>query len=152
FDDRTPRFPTHRDMARYLDSYARHFGVLERTRFRTRVAQVKPAFDAASEPPRWQVTTEAGDQDEFDAVLVATGHLNEPNHVPELAAFGGEYRHSSSYRYADDLVGKRICVVGVGNSGVDIASDVCAVAARTVLVARSGVVIQPKVLFGIAFS
>jgi dimethylaniline monooxygenase (N-oxide forming) len=152
FDDRTPRFPTHRDMARYLDSYAEHFGVKERTRFRTRIAQVKPAFDPATEAPRWLVTTEAGEQDEYDAVLIATGHLNEPNHVPELQEFGGEYRHSSSYRYADDLVGKRICVVGVGNSGVDIASDVCSVAGRTVLVARSGVVIQPKVLFGIAFS
>ncbi|GAA1867182.1 NAD(P)-binding domain-containing protein [Pseudonocardia ailaonensis] len=152
FDDRTPRFPTHRDMARYLDSYAAHFGVKERIRFRTRVAQVKPAFDPATEAPRWLLTTEAGEQEEFDAVLVATGHLNEPNHVAALREFGGDYRHSSTYRYADDLVGKRICVVGVGNSGVDIASDVCSVAARTVLVARSGVVIQPKVLFGVAFS
>jgi cation diffusion facilitator CzcD-associated flavoprotein CzcO len=152
FDGHTPRFPTHRDMHRYLDSYGRHFGVTERTRYRTRVAEVKPTFDPASESPRWVVTTEAGDQDEFDAVLVATGHLNEPNHVPELQAFGGEYRHSSSYRSADELVGKRVCVVGAGNSGVDIASDVCSVASRTVIVIRSGVVIQPKVLFGIAFS
>lgn len=152
FDDRTPRFPTHRDMARYLDSYGEHFGVKERTRFRTRVSEVKPAFDPATESPRWVVTTEAGDQEEFDAVLVATGHLNEPNHIPELQEFGGDYRHSSAYRSADELVGKRVCVVGAGNSGVDIASDVCSVASRTVIVIRSGVVIQPKVLFGIAFS
>lgn len=152
FDEGTPRFPTHWDMHRYLDGYAEHFGVKDRVRFRTPVTSVRPRFVPGDEPPRWRVTTEDGDE-EFDAVLVATGHLNEPMHVPELATgFEGEYLHSSAYRVPDPYVGKRVCVVGMGNSGVDIASGVCGVADRTVIVSRSGAIIQPKVVFGVPFS
>ncbi|GAA1867085.1 NAD(P)-binding domain-containing protein [Pseudonocardia ailaonensis] len=145
FDASTPRFPTHWDMHRYLQRYADHFGVTPHVRFRSPVAAVEPAGDG-----RWTVRTEGGEE-VFDAVLVATGHLNEPRHAPELAEFGGEYLHSSAYRVADPFVGRRVAVVGTGNSGVDVASDVCSVAERTVLVARSGVVIQPKVVFGVPF-
>lgn len=152
FDDQTPRFPTHRDMHRYAHSYAEHFGVLARTRFRCPVKSVEPLFEPGKQGP-WRVVLEDGTDDEFDAVIVATGHLNEPLHVEEFRRdFGGQYLHSSEYREADSFVDKRVCVVGVGNSGVDIASDVCSVADRTVLVARSGAIIQPKVVFGVAWS
>lgn len=153
FDDSTPRFPTHWDMARYLDGYAAYFGVKERIRFRSRVTKVEPLFVPGTERPRWRVETQDGYSAEFDAVLVATGHLNEPNDYPEYRdSFDGEYLHSSKYRSPEPYIGKRVCVVGVGNSGVDIASDVCTVADRTVIVVRSGVVIQPKVIFGIPWS
>jgi dimethylaniline monooxygenase (N-oxide forming) len=153
FDDATPRFPTHWDMARYLDTYAEHFGVKERTRFNTPVTSVTPAFDPKkNEPPRWRVEVADGSVDEFDAVLVATGHLNEPNHVERFQEFTGEYLHSSAYRIPDPFARKRVCVVGVGNSGVDIASGVCSNSERTVIVVRSGAVIQPKVVFGIPWS
>lgn len=151
FDDATPRFPSHRDMYRYLASYAEHFGVTPRIRFRTPVTKVEPAYDPRSEPPKWKVTF--GDESEyFDHVVVATGHLNEPNHSDFLRdSFGGEYMHASQFRTARPFVGKRVCVVGTGNSGVDVASDVCGVVERVVLVARSGVRIQPKVVLGIAY-
>jgi dimethylaniline monooxygenase (N-oxide forming) len=152
FDDATPRFPTHRDMARYLHGYAEHFGVLPHVRFRTPVKSVTPLFERGQRG-RWLVEATDGTSEEYDAVLVATGHLNEPLHVEQFRTeFTGTYLHSSQYREADPFVDQRVCVVGVGNSGVDIASDVCAVADRTVLVARSGVVIQPKVVFGVAWS
>ena len=72
--------------------------------------------------------------------------------MPQLQAFAGEYLHSHHYREPEPYVGKRICVVGVGNSACDIASDVCVTAKRCVLVARSGVVILPKLMFGRAFT
>jgi cation diffusion facilitator CzcD-associated flavoprotein CzcO len=152
FDEKTPRFPTHWDMARYLDAYAQHFGVKERTRFNSPVSQVTPEFVPGKEAPRWRVVAADGYEDSYDAVLVATGHLNEPNDVERFRAFAGEYMHSSAYRVPDPFARKRVCVVGIGNSGVDIASGVCNVAERTVIVVRSGVLIQPKVIFGIAFS
>jgi dimethylaniline monooxygenase (N-oxide forming) len=152
FDEETPRFPMHWDMARYLNGYAEHFGVKERVRFLTPVEAVEPAFVPGQDASCWNVRTRDG-VEQFDAVLVATGHLNEPRHIDEyVSAFEGDYLHSSQYRYPDPFVGKRICVVGVGNSGVDIASEVCYVAKRTVLVARSGAIIQPKVLFGTPFT
>ena len=74
-------------------------------------------------------------------------------HVPEFRdGFRGEYVHSHDYKEPDPFIGKRICVVGVGNSAVDIASDVCVYAERCVLVARTGVWIAPKLLFGVAFT
>ena len=81
FDTRTPRFPTHWDMHRYLDSYAQHFGVKKRTKFKTPVLNLQPLFEPGVEAPKWRITTKDGDED-FDAVLIATGHLNEPSHVP----------------------------------------------------------------------
>ena len=153
FDDQTPAFPTHWDMHRYIDGYARHFGVTHRIRFKTPVRSVEPAFVPGRQSPRWRLALDNGKSEDFDAVLVATGHLNEPRHIDEyLTKFAGEYLHSSKYRVADPFVAKRVCVAGIGNSGVDIASEICSVAERTVIVARSGTIIQPKVLFGIPYT
>jgi cation diffusion facilitator CzcD-associated flavoprotein CzcO len=139
-------------MYRYLVAYADHFGVTPRIRFRSRVAQVRPAFDPKQGAPRWHLELADGRVETFDAVLVATGHLTRPYEIPELACFGGEYLHAHNYKEPEPYVGKRICVVGIGNSACDIASDVCVTSPRCVLVARSGVLILPKLLFGRAFT
>ena len=152
FDADTQPFPDHFDMHRYLVRYAEHFGVTPRIRFNSRVEQVRPTFDPAREPPAWDIVLADGSVERFDAVLIATGHLTAPLHVPELQAFGEGYLHAHYYREPEDFVGKRICVVGVGNSACDIASDVCVTSRRTVLVARSGVTILPKLLFGRPFT
>ena len=152
FDDETQPFPDHFDMHRYLIKYADHFGVTPRIRFNSEVKQVRPAFDPRREPPKWEIVLADGSVEAFDAVVAATGHLTRPMHMPELQAFCGNYLHSHYYREPQNYVGKRICVVGVGNSACDIASDLCVTAERCVLVARSGVVILPKLMFGRAFT
>jgi dimethylaniline monooxygenase (N-oxide forming) len=152
FDPDTQVFPDHIDMHRYLVKYADHFGVTPRIRFNSRVAHVHPAPGTTTERPQWEVELADGTRETFDAVIVASGHLSRPLDIPELQAFGGEYLHSHDYKQPEPFVGKRICVVGVGNSACDIASDVCVTSAKTVLVARSGVVILPKLLFGRAFT
>ncbi|MGC8469049.1 MAG: flavin-containing monooxygenase [Acetobacteraceae bacterium] len=152
FDAETQPFPDHYDMHRYLVRYAGHFGVTPRIRFHRRVTALRPAFVPGAAPPRWEVVTEADGAEVFDAAIVATGHLSTPLEVPIFAAFGGEYLHAHYYREPEPFVGKRICVVGVGNSACDIASDVCVTSPRTVLVARSGAVILPKLMFGRAFT
>ncbi len=152
FDAGTQAFPDHYDMHRYLVRYARHFGIDRHIRFDTRVTQVRPAFDPGAEPPAWEVTTEAGDTDRFDAVIVASGHLTKPLEVPSFKTFTGTYLHAHHYREPEPYVGKKICVVGTGNSACDIASDLCVTAPRCVLVARSGVVVLPKLMFGRAFT
>jgi dimethylaniline monooxygenase (N-oxide forming) len=152
FDDATQPFPDHVDMHRYLVSYAEHFGVRPHIRFGSRVTQVRPAFDREREPPKWEVETAGGAVTAFDAVIVASGHLAKPLHSPELRRFGGEYLHAHDYRAPEPYVGKRVCVVGIGNSACDIASDVCVTSPRCALVARSGVLVLPKLLFGLAFT
>lgn len=152
FDEATQDFPDHFDMHRYLVKYAEHFGVRPRIRFNSAVTSVRPAFDPAREPPKWEVGLADGTTAAYDAVVVATGHLTRPMEVPEFRKFAGEYLHSHHYKEPEPFVGKRICVVGIGNSACDIASDVCVTSPRCVLVARSGVVILPKLMFGRAFT
>ena len=152
FDAATQPFPDHYDMHRYLVAYADHFGVTARIRFNRKVTALRPAFTPGAAPPAWEVVSEPGGSEIFDAVIVATGHLSAPLDVAMFAGFAGEYLHSHHYREPEPYVGKRVCVVGVGNSACDIASDLCVTSARTVLVARSGAVILPKLMFGRAFT
>jgi hypothetical protein len=143
-------FPSHEDMWEYLESYAKHFGVRDRIRFHSEVRNVEPAAGHRPDAPRWRVELADGTSDEFDAVVCATGHLTHPKHAPELRDnFTGEYLHSFNYRDPAAFSHKRVCVVGVGNSAMDIASDICVTAERTVLVARTGVLVVPKLLFGV---
>ena len=155
FRDDVQRFPSHWDMHAYLKEYAEHFGVMERIAFESEVVAVTPAFapGPGAGDPGWEVETVDGRKRVFDDVCVCTGHLTKPLHVAEFRdGFGGEYVHSHDYREPEPFIGKRICVVGIGNSAVDIASDVCVYAERCVLVARTGVRIAPKLLFGVAFT
>ena len=154
FDTGVQAFPDHEDMHRYLTKYAEHFGLVENIRFQTRVVDIRPAFyPAKREQPIWKVVLENGTEELFDSVVVATGHLTRPLHVPMFQNdFGGQYMHGHDYKVPEPFVGKRICVVGVGNSACDMATDVCSTAEDCVLVARSGVLILPKLFCGIPFT
>ena len=145
-------FPDHRDMAAYLRAYADHFGITPLVRFNTPVKDVRPAPAYAADRPRWQVETAAGVVDEYDTVIVASGHLTKPYDVAMLRdGFKGQYLHSHHYREPGPFAGQRVCVVGVGNSSCDIASDLATVADHTVMVARSTPLIIPKLIFGRPF-
>jgi cation diffusion facilitator CzcD-associated flavoprotein CzcO len=153
FRDDVQRFPSHEDVHAYLKEYAEHFGVMERIEFKTEIKAVTPLFEPGKDDSRWEIETAGGRKRSFDNVCVCTGHLTKPMDVPEFKDnFQGEYVHSHDYKEPDPYMGKRICVVGVGNSAVDIASDLCVYAKRCVLVARTGVWIAPKLLFGVAFT
>ena len=153
FDDGVQMFPDHWDMHRYLVAYAGKFDLTRRIRFKSRVVDLRPAPGYDRALPRWQIRLESGTVEEFDRVLVASGHLSTPLHVPMFQdGFKGEYLHSHYYREPEPFAGKRICVIGVGNSACDIASDVCVTSPLTVMVARSGVMIGPKLIFGYAFT
>ncbi len=152
FDQSVPPFPSHWDMARYLKDYADHFSVTPRIRFNTAITNVRPADDYTPERPRWRLETTSGEVIEHDCVLLATGHLTKPLEVPAFRdQFKGEYLHAHYYREPAAFVGKRVCVVGVGNSALDIASDLAVTSERVVLVARSSALIIPKLVFGKPF-
>ena len=149
FEDEIQTFPDHWEVHAYLEGYADHFNVRRHIRFNSEVTSIRALFEAGKEAPQWEVKTRDGDVRAFGTVIVATGHLYLPRHVDQFTGFAGHYLHSHDYKKPEPFVGKRICIVGVGNSAVDIASDVCVTAKRTVLVARTGVVIAPKLVFGI---
>jgi dimethylaniline monooxygenase (N-oxide forming) len=152
FDSSVPPFPSHWDMARYLKQYADHFGVTKRVRFNTKVTRVAPAASYSFHKPRWLIETASGESFEHDTVILATGHLTKPLEVEMFRdGFKGEYLHSHHYKQPEPFVGKRVCVVGVGNSALDIASDLAMTSPRVVMVARSNALIIPKLAFGKPF-
>jgi dimethylaniline monooxygenase (N-oxide forming) len=149
FDATTQPIPDHRDMAKYLQDYARRFDLCPIIRFKSEVIAVRRQAAAATNDTFYTVRTSGGEQETFQAVAICTGAFTRPAHAESIrAGFQGEYLHSSEYRIPEVYVGKRVCIVGAGNSAVDIASDICTTAAKTVLVARSPVLIMPHFVFG----
>jgi cation diffusion facilitator CzcD-associated flavoprotein CzcO len=142
-----PFYPSHWDFARYFNDYAEHFGLLEHIELGTAVEHVEER--AAEE---FEVRLSDGRVKIYTDVVVANGHHWCPK-WPQPAfpgSFNGVQMHSHNYRDATDWVGKRILVVGMGNSAMDIAVEASDVAEAVFLSARSGVHILPKAVFGVA--
>ncbi|GAA1045084.1 flavin-containing monooxygenase [Streptomyces murinus] len=140
-----PDYPSADLVAGYLADYSGEFGLTEHIRFGTVVASVERAEQG------WAVTTGSGETDRYDAVVVANGHNWHPR-WPEPAypgTFEGSQTHAHDYRGPEDFRDRRVLVVGMGNSAMDIAVDASHVARGPVLLsARHGVHIVPKYLFG----
>ncbi len=141
-DETQGLFPTHEGVARYLQAYADKHGLRERVRFGSEVTEVAPQDGG------WRVTLAGGAAESFDAVVVANGHQAAPRHPGFAGDFAGEYSHAFAYRTPEPFAGKRVLVIGVGNSGLDIAADVSSHAAITGLAARSPVLIMPRMFLG----
>jgi len=139
-----PDYLSHEQMLQYLESYADHFGVRPHVRFRSEVQRVEPLADG-----RWQVTLASGEQRSYRVVIVANGHLWAPRAPRFNGHFAGQVQHSHHYRTAAPFEGQRVLVVGIGNSGVDIAVDVCRHASRVCLSTRRGAWLMPKYIMGI---
>jgi dimethylaniline monooxygenase (N-oxide forming) len=142
-----PDFARHDQIADYFSDYVDHFGFGDRIRFRTGVDHVAPQEDGS-----FEVTLTTGEVRLFDAVLVANGHhwdprLPEPM-FPGADAFTGELMHSHAYTKEEQLAGRRVVVVGMGNSAMDIAVDASYHGDETYLSARRGVHVIPKYVGG----
>ena len=144
--DHFPDYPDHFQMAAYFDEYADHFGLREKITFKTEVVKVEPSDGA------WAVTTrtESGAEStgRYRAVLVANGHHWDPR-WPEPAfpgsdGFEGEQLHAHHYREPDILRGKRVLVLGLGNSATDIAVESSRIADKTFLAVGRGAYVRPE--------
>ena len=141
-----PDYPDHRRILAYIRDFAEVWGLRRHLRTNTVVEHAAPTPEGA-----WTVTTTGEAPEVFDALICANGVTWEPN-VPDLPGadtFSGELRHSRTYRDASEFDGKRVVIVGAGNSGVDIACDAARSADRAVLSMRRGYWFVPKHLFGI---
>jgi dimethylaniline monooxygenase (N-oxide forming) len=143
-----PDFPHHTHIAAYFDAYVDHFGFRDRITFNTRVARAEPL------EPGWRITLEGGEERTYDALLVANGHhwdarWPEPA-FPGSEVFAGRQMHSHDYEGDDPAFfrDKRVVVLGMGNSAMDIAVEASFSAAATYLAARRGAWVIPKYLFG----
>ena len=142
----TADYPGHRELIAYFRDFADHFSLTERFRFDTRVTALVRDDDSG-----WQLTADspAGETTEtFDAVILANGTLAEPNVPVFRGEFSGELMHTSAYKDPRSLAGKRVLIVGAGNSGCDIAVDAVHHAASVDMSVRRGYYFVPRYLFG----
>ncbi|MCA9544709.1 MAG: alpha/beta hydrolase fold domain-containing protein [Myxococcales bacterium] len=147
----TPTYPHHSAIAAYFEQYVDTFAIRPLIQFQSKVAHVTPTDDG-----HWQVRASDDPPQVFDAVLVANGHhwaprLPEP---PYPGPFAGAQLHSHHYVDPDEpeaLRGKRVLVVGFGNSAMDIACELGhrGVAAQVFLSTRRGGYVFPRHLFGL---
>ncbi|MCU0265056.1 MAG: NAD(P)-binding domain-containing protein [Actinomycetia bacterium] len=148
--DEYPDYPHHRLVLEYFRRYADHFGLRPHIAFGTEVESVEPVGAGAA----WDVTVRdaAGGRatSRFAGVVVANGHNWNPK-VPEYpgqSSFAGQILHSASYKGPEVLRGRRVLVVGAGNTGCDLAVESAQQAAATWHSTRRGYYYNPKYVNG----
>ncbi|XP_039896094.1 flavin-containing monooxygenase 5-like isoform X1 [Simochromis diagramma] len=140
-----PNFMHNSQLLQYFRLYAEHFDLLRYINFQTTVRSVlqRPDFSLSGQ---WEVVTiNKNGQEErhiFDAILVCSGHYTHPtlplSDFQGHETFSGRCLHSWEYKDANAFTGKRVVVVGIGNSGGDIAVEISRSAEKTFLSTRQG--------------
>ncbi|RUS76876.1 hypothetical protein EGW08_015367, partial [Elysia chlorotica] len=148
-----PPFLTHQKVLEYFRLYAENFGLLRYIRFGAEVKRVSKAKDYEA-TGKWKVeylnhVTESHVQEVFDGVMVCTGHHSVPYvpEIPGLVDFRGQVLHSRFYKESTPFLGKRVVILGMGNSAVDIACDLAKSAKQVYLCSRRGSWIVPRTSF-----
>lgn len=149
-----PDFPGKVQMQRYLQRYADHCGVTAHVQLNSFVNRVCPADDYET-TREWSVEIEGESPRRYATVVIANGHLSgmsSPKKPEYPGEFTGEIRYATGYRNANEFAGKRVLVVGAGNTGCDIAVDSSRIATSTTISMRSGKHFIPKTFLGIPLS
>ena len=144
-----PTYPSHQHLKSYFNDYADQFNLKGNFQFNTKVLSItKQAED------HWIVKTcktdDAGNEQNFECagVLIANGTLHQPKRIELPGEFTGERIHSAHYKSADIFEGKRVLIVGCGNSGCDIAVDAVHRAKSVAMSVRRGYYFLPKFVLG----
>ncbi|MGE0615596.1 MAG: flavin-containing monooxygenase [Bacteriovoracia bacterium] len=144
-----PDYPNHRQALAYLRAYADKNRLGSKIRFRTEVASAhrEAAWD-------WRVVTRdlaTGETREsrYSGLIVASGFNWDPKLPNYPGSFAGESLHSAQYKTPDLLRGKRVLVIGAGNSGCDIAVEAAQHATAAFHSVRRGYHYIPKYAFGV---
>jgi len=147
--DDWPDYPDHSRVLGYLERYAEHFGLRDSIWFGTEVVGVAPVGDG-----RWDVTTRstgggAERVQRYAAVVVANGHNWAPKPLSvDTSAFRGRVMHAAAYKDPAQLRGRKVLVIGGGNTGCDIAVEAAQQAATVWHSTRRGYWYAPKYVFG----
>ena len=137
-----PDYPSHVQVLAYLREFARAYGLDAHITFGTAVDWAEPEEDG------WRVTLAGGERRRYRALVCANGMSWHPA-MPEIPGrFDGEMRHAVSYRKPEEFKGRRVLILGAGNSGCDIACDAAQHAEAAFLSLRRGYHFIPKHVFG----
>ena len=147
-DESVAEYPSHVEMKRYFHAFADRFDLRRHYRFGAEVTHVHPLGRTGE---GWRVDwrdREGEHSAEFAGVMIANGTLSEPNRPRFEGRFDGEMMHAAQYRHPEQFAGKRVLVVGAGNSGCDIAVDAIHHGLSCDLSMRRGYHFVPKYVFG----
>lgn len=149
-DEAMAEYPPHHEMKSYFHKFAKHFDLYRHFMFNTKVLSATPL---GADGDGWRVCWQDADDKEYESVfagvLIANGTLAEPNMPTFKGEFAGELIHSSQYRYPTQFAGKRVLIIGAGNSGCDIAVDAIHHGISCDLSMRRGYYFVPKYVFGV---
>ena len=138
----TPLFPSRLQFVDYLRAYA------ERLALPVRLNEEVHAVEHG--PGGWLARTSSG-AIRARSLVWATGIMANPRRprFPEEERFRGEILHSVAYRRPEGFAGRRVLVIGVGNSGGEIGSELARAGARVTVAVRSGANVVPRSLLGV---
>ena len=142
-------FPHHTEIKQYLEGYAEAFALKDNISFRNGVEQARRTEDGG-----WRIHTQDGQDRTYDVLVVANGHHWSPRLPDFPGQFTGETIHSHSYINPSaplELTGRRILVVGLGNSAADIIVELSqrTLKNNVTLSTRSSAWIVPKYIGGV---
>ncbi|MEN0047799.1 MAG: NAD(P)/FAD-dependent oxidoreductase [Bacteroidota bacterium] len=143
FPEEYPLYVPRADLARYYENYAAHFDI--KPHFGEEVVSVKK-----SDEQIWQVSTQTGKRFEAENVVVATG-VNRVPFSPTwkgLDSFQGTITHSRDYKNTQSFHGKKVLVIGMGNTGAELALDLAENEVEVAISVRSPITIVPRDING----
>lgn len=147
--DEVADYPSHAELKRYFRAFADRFDLRRHFSFGAEVLSATPLGGSGQ---GWRLVWRNADgetrEETFAGLVIANGTLSEPNMPRFEGAFAGELIHASSYRSPSQLQGKRVLIVGAGNSGCDIAIDAVHHATSCDISMRRGYHFVPKYIFG----
>jgi thioredoxin reductase len=138
-----PDYPGHAQLQAYFRAYAEHFGLLPHIRFGVEVQSARPLPEGG-----WQLELGDGRVERFSHLCVASGHHWKPRMPSYPGHFDAPLLHSHDFKSATPFVGKRVLVIGGGNSACDIAVETSRVSQRTCISMRRGYWFIPKFMVG----
>lgn len=142
--DHYPDYPSHHHILSYIRGFAQEFGLYPHIQFNIEVVHAEAADDGS-----WIVTLSTGETRRYGGIVCCPGSNWHPR-MPELTGtFDGEIIHSRDYNDPSQFNGKRVLIIGLGNSGADIACDAAFSAEETFVSVRRGYHFVPKHLFGV---
>jgi cation diffusion facilitator CzcD-associated flavoprotein CzcO len=142
--DAWPEHPGQELVFAYLRKYAEYFDLYSSIQFNTSVHRIEPAGKQG-----WQATLTDGTCRHYGGVVIANGHNWDPRWPDYPGDFRGRVLHSAQYKTPDIAEGRRVLVVGGGNSGFDIAVDVAPWAAAAFHSLRRQYHVLPRYLRGV---
>jgi hypothetical protein len=138
-----PDFPSADQMLAYLTAFAKDRGLLASAEFNKKVASAAPDTSG-----RWTVKFEDGEERTYKGVVVCNGHHWDKRYPTFRGDFTGEILHSKDYIGPAQIEGKRLLVIGGGNSGVDMACDAGRFGRSCDISLQSGYWYLPKTFLG----